>query len=128
MGFVASVCQPSTLRMLIWPDASSAQNNIAAVSRQHGLCLDPSFELLVQSLNCIRRPRAAPLAWRQAVDEKSQIQTLDRPQPNLPMKPGRAGTMTHDYTRHGTTMLFAALNILDGHCHSNTLAWYGRAV
>ena len=48
------------------------------------------------------------------VDEKSQIQALDRTQPGLPMKPGRAGTMTHDYKRHGTTTLFAALNILDG--------------
>ena len=48
------------------------------------------------------------------VDEKSQIQALDRTQPSLPMKPGRAGTMTHDYKRHGTTTLFAALNTLDG--------------
>ena len=48
------------------------------------------------------------------VDEKSQIQALDRTQPGLPMKPGRAGTMTHDYKRHGTTTLFAALNVLDG--------------
>ncbi len=49
-----------------------------------------------------------------AVDEKSQVQALDRTQPSLPMKPGRAGTMTHDYKRHGTTTLFAALNILTG--------------
>ena len=49
-----------------------------------------------------------------SVDEKSQIQALDRTQPGLPMKPGRAGPMTHDYKRHGTTTLFAALNILDG--------------
>jgi transposase len=49
-----------------------------------------------------------------SVDEKSQIQALDRTQPGLPMKPGRAGTMTHDYKRNGTTTLFAALNILDG--------------
>jgi hypothetical protein len=49
-----------------------------------------------------------------SVDEKSQIQALDRTQPGLPMKPGRAGTMTHDYKRYGTTTLFAALNILDG--------------
>ena len=47
-------------------------------------------------------------------DEKSQIQALDRTQPGLPMKKGRAGTMTHDYKRHGTTTLFAALNVLDG--------------
>ncbi len=47
-------------------------------------------------------------------DEKSQIQALDRTQPGLPMKKGRAATMTHDYKRHGTTTLFAALNILTG--------------
>ena len=49
-----------------------------------------------------------------AVDEKSQIQALDRTQPSLPLKPGRAGTMTRDYKRHGTTTLFAALNVLTG--------------
>ena len=49
-----------------------------------------------------------------SVDEKSQIQALDRTQPGLPMKPGRAGTMTHDYKRNRTTTLFAALNVLDG--------------
>jgi transposase len=48
------------------------------------------------------------------VDEKSQVQALDRTQPSLPMKKGRAGTMTHDYRRNGTTTLFAALNTLDG--------------
>jgi transposase len=47
-------------------------------------------------------------------DEKSQIQALDRTQPGLPMKKGRAGTMTHDYKRHGTTTLFAALDVLEG--------------
>lgn len=49
-----------------------------------------------------------------SIDEKSQIQALDRTQPGLPIKPGRCGTMTHDYKRHGTTTLFAALNVLDG--------------
>src|ERR1700751_2985238 len=49
-----------------------------------------------------------------SVDEKSQIQALDRTQPGLPMKKGRAGTMTHDYKRHGVTTLFAALNVLEG--------------
>ena len=48
------------------------------------------------------------------VDEKSQIQALDRTQPGLPMKKGRCGTMTHDYKRNGTTTLFAALSVLDG--------------
>jgi transposase len=49
-----------------------------------------------------------------SVDEKSQIQALDRTQPGLPMKKGRAGTMTHDYKRNGTTTLFAALNVATG--------------
>ena len=48
------------------------------------------------------------------MDEKSQIQALDRTQPSLPMKKGRAATMTHDYKRNGTTTLFAALNVLTG--------------
>jgi len=48
-------------------------------------------------------------------DEKSQIQALDRTQPGLPLKKGRAGTMTHDYKRHGTTTLFAALEVATGH-------------
>jgi len=49
-----------------------------------------------------------------SVDEKSQIQALDRTQPGLPMKKGRCATMTHDYKRHGTTTLFAALDVLEG--------------
>jgi len=49
-----------------------------------------------------------------SVDEKSQIQALDRTQPGLPLKPGRLGTMTHDYKRNGTTTLFAALDVLEG--------------
>jgi transposase len=48
------------------------------------------------------------------VDEKSQIQALDRTQKGLPIHPGRLGTMTHDYKRHGTTTLFAALNVAEG--------------
>src|SRR5271154_1508367 len=56
------------------------------------------------------------------VDEKSQIQALNRTQPGLPLKKGRCGTMTHDYKRNGTTTLFAALNMLDGkvigECHA----------
>lgn len=55
------------------------------------------------------------------VDEKSQIQALDRTQPGLPWKKGRCGTWTHDYKRHGTTTLFAAYNVADGkvigECH-----------
>ena len=48
------------------------------------------------------------------VDEKSQIQALDRTQPGLPLKPGRCGTFTHEYIRHGTTTLFAALQVVEG--------------
>jgi len=62
-----------------------------------GLYLDPPDKAMVLS-----------------VDEKSQIQALDRTQPGLPMKKGRAGTMTHDYKRHGTTTLFAALDVATG--------------
>ena len=49
-----------------------------------------------------------------SIEEKSQIQALDRTQPGLPLKPGKCATMTHDYKRNGTTTLFAALNVLDG--------------
>ena len=62
-----------------------------------GLYVDPPAHAVVLSL-----------------DEKSQIQALDRTQPGLPMKKGRAGTMTHDYKRNGTTTLFAALDVLEG--------------
>ncbi len=62
-----------------------------------GLYLDPPAHAVVLS-----------------IDEKSQIQALDRTQPGLPLKKGRCGTMTHDYKRNGTTTLFAALNVLDG--------------
>jgi transposase len=62
-----------------------------------GLYLDPPAHAVVLS-----------------IDEKSQIQALDRTQPGLPLKPGKCGTITHDYKRNGTTTLFAALNVLDG--------------
>lgn len=67
-----------------------------------------------------------------SIDEKSQIQALDRTQPGLPLKQGKCGTMTHDYKRNGTTTLFAALNTLDGtvigrcmprHIHKEFLAF-----
>ncbi len=57
-----------------------------------------------------------------SVDEKSQIQALDRTQPGLPIKPGRLGTMTHDYKRNGTTTLFAALNVLTGEVFGRNMA------
>jgi transposase len=74
---------------------------------------DPAFaEKLVDIVGLYLNPPDRALVL--AVDEKSQIQALDRTQPGLPLKRGRAGTLTHDYKRHGTTTLFAALNVLDG--------------
>ena len=74
---------------------------------------DPDFEAkLVDVVGLYMNPpeRAAVFSF----DEKTQVQALDRTQPSLPMKPGRAGTMTHDYKRNGTTDLFAALNVATG--------------
>lgn len=74
---------------------------------------DPRFEdKLVEVVGLDLNPPDKALVL--SVDEKSQIQALDRTQPGLPLKKGRAGTLTHDYKRHGTPTLFAALNILDG--------------
>ena len=76
---------------------SNDKQFVEKVTNVVGLYLDPPDKALVLS-----------------VDEKSQIQALDRTQPGLPMKKGRAGTMTHDYKRHGTTTLFAALDVATG--------------
>ena len=74
---------------------------------------DPAFAAkLVDIVGLYLDPPAHAVVL--SIDEKSQIQALDRTQPGLPLKPGRCGTMTHDYKRHGTTTLFAALNVLDG--------------
>ena len=82
---------------------------------------DPAFAAkLVDIVGLYLDPPAHAVAL--SIDEKSQIQALDRTQPGLPLKPGRCGTMSgeplgstpHDYKRHGTTTLFAALNVLDG--------------
>jgi transposase len=74
---------------------------------------DPQFEgKLVDVVGLYLNPPENAVVL--CVDEKSQVQALDRTQPSLPMTPGRAGTMTHDYKRHGTTTLFAALNVLTG--------------
>jgi DDE superfamily endonuclease len=81
--------------------------------RQFKLSNDPQF---VDKLRVVVGLYVDPPAHAivLSVDEKSQIQALDRTQPGLPLKKGRLGTMTHDYKRHGTTTLFAALNVLDG--------------
>lgn len=81
--------------------------------RTFKLSKDPRFEeKLVDVVGLYMDPPEKALVL--CVDEKSQIQALDRTQKGLPMKRGRCGTMTHDYKRHGTTTLFAALNVLDG--------------
>jgi len=81
--------------------------------RQFKLSNDPKFvDKLRDVVGLYVDPPAHAIVL--SVDEKSQIQALDRTQPGLPMKKGRAGTLTHDYKRHGTTTLFAALNVLDG--------------
>lgn len=81
--------------------------------RRFKLSRDPQFlQKLTDVVGLYMNPPDKALVV--CVDEKSQIQALDRSQPGLPMKPGRCGTMTHDYKRHGTTPLFAALNVLEG--------------
>jgi transposase len=82
-------------------------------TRHFKLSTDPRF---VEKLNDIVGLYVAPPAHAivLSIDEKSQIQALDRTQPGLPLKKGRCGTMTHDYKRHGTTTLFAALDVVAG--------------
>jgi len=83
------------------------------LSRTFKLSRDPKFlEKLTDIVGLYLNPPEKALVL--CVDEKSQIQALDRTQPGLPLKKGRCGTMTHDYKRHGTTTLFAALSVLDG--------------
>ena len=74
---------------------------------------DPAFAQKVEDIvGLYMHPPAHAVVL--SIDEKSQIQALDRTQPGLPLKPGKCGTMTHDYKRNGTTTLFAALNVLEG--------------
>ena len=91
------------------------------LSRTFKLSRDANFlEKLTDVVGLYLNPPDKALVL--CLDEKSQIQALDRTQPGLPLKKGRCGTMTHDYKRNGTTTLFAALNILDGkvvgECHT----------
>ena len=80
--------------------------------RSFKLSNDPAFaEKLTEIVDLYVDPPAHAVVL--SFDEKSQIQALDRTQSGLPMKKGRAGTMTHDYKRNGTATLFAALNVLD---------------
>jgi transposase len=83
------------------------------LSRTFKLSRDPHFlEKLTDVVGLYLNPPQQALVL--CIDEKSQIQALDRTQPGLPLKKGRCGTMTHDYKRNGTTTLFAALSVLDG--------------
>lgn len=100
-----------------------SDTTVLRVWRQHGLkphrvhhfkvSRDPKFvEKLEDIVGLYMSPPEHAMVL--CCDEKSQVQALDRTQPGLPLKKGRAQTMTHDYKRHGTTTLFAALNVLNG--------------
>lgn len=103
--------------------ANISEASVRRIWRKHGLkphlvesfkiSNDPRFaEKLEAIVGLYLNPPEHALVL--CCDEKSQIQALDRTQPGLPLKPGRAGTMTHDYKRNGTATLFAALSTLDG--------------
>lgn len=107
-----------------------SDSTIGRIWREHGLkphlidtfklSNDPRFvEKLTDIVGLYLSPPEHAIVF--SCDEKSQIQALDRTQPSLPMKPGRCGTMTHDYKRGGTTSLFAAMNVVNGsiisQCH-----------
>ncbi|HEY0946565.1 MAG TPA: IS630 family transposase [Opitutaceae bacterium] len=100
-----------------------SKNTIQRIWQDHGLkphltksfklSRDPKFlEKLTDVVGVYLTPPQNAVVL--CVDEKSQIQALDRTQPGLPLKPGRCGTYTHDYQRHGTTTLFAALHVVEG--------------
>jgi transposase len=99
------------------------KDTVARIWKDHGLkpwkvetfkvSSDPNFEAkLVDVVGLYLDPPEKAIVF--SFDEKTQVQALDRTQPSLPMKRGRAGTMTHDYKRHGTTDLFAAMNVATG--------------
>jgi transposase len=99
---------PSTINR-IWQDYNLKPH----LHRTFKLSRDAQFlEKLTDVVGLYLNPPDKSLVL--CVDEKSQIQALDRTQPGLPLKKGRCGTYTHDYVRHGTTTLFAALEILEG--------------
>lgn len=107
MAGVAGVSPASVRR--IWKGHGLQPHRV----RTFKLSRDPQFvEKLQDVVGLYVNPPKKAMVF--SVDEKSQIQALDRTQPGLPMKRGRAGTMTHDYKRNGTTTLFAALNVLTG--------------
>jgi transposase len=110
-------------RALMAQAAGVSASTVGRVWRRHGLkphrvrrfkiSRDPQFaEKLEAIVGLYLAPPQRALVL--CVDEQSQIQALDRTQPGLPLRQGRQRTLTHDYKRHGTTTLFAALNTLDG--------------
>jgi transposase len=93
----------------IWSDLGLKPH----LSETFKLSNDPRFEeKLIDIVGLYLNPPDKAVVL--CMDEKSQVQALDRTQPSLPMKKGRAATMTHDYKRHGTTTLFATLDVLTG--------------
>jgi transposase len=107
MAAVAGISLRSVQR--IWEAHHLQPHRVRSFKRSR----DPKFaEKLVDVVGLYLDPPDQAVVL--SIDEKSQIQALDRTQPGLPLKPGRCGTMTHDYKRHGTTTLFAALNVLEG--------------
>ena len=99
------------------------KDTVARIWRDHGLkpwkpdtfkvSHDPNFEAkLIDVVGLYLNPPERAVVF--CFDEKTQVQALDHTQPSLPMRPGRAGTMTHDYRRNGTTDLFAALDVASG--------------
>jgi transposase len=99
---------PATVQR-IWAARGLQPHRVKTFKLSH----DPRFEeKLIDVVGLYLNPPEKAVVL--CMDEKSQIQALDRTQPSLPIKPGRAGTMTHDYKRNGTATLFAALDVLTG--------------
>jgi transposase len=93
----------------IWKAQELAPHRLRTFKKSN----DPNFAEKVEDIvGLYMNPPANAIIL--SIDEKSQIQALDRTQPGLPLKPGKAGTLTHDYKRNGTTTLFAAIYVLSG--------------
>ncbi|MBL8763818.1 MAG: IS630 family transposase [Phycisphaerae bacterium] len=107
----------ATLVHRVWKDAGLKPH----LTRTFKLSNDPHFiEKLVDVVGLYLNPPEHALVL--SADEKSQVQALDRTQPGLPLKRGRAGTLTHDYKRNGTTTLFAAMEMAEGKIISTCMA------
>src|SRR5207302_6743848 len=117
------------------PVTEVSPSTIGRIWRAHGLkphmvknfklSNDPHFaEKLEDVVPLYLHPPAGAVVI--SVDEKCQIQALDRTQPGLPWKKGRCGTMTHDYKRDGTTTLFASMNVADGRIISSFMTTHSH--